>query len=216
MASNNSQKCWVIRRSSIHSRGVFALCDIPKETRIMEYVGEKITKAESDRRGTALMEKSKKTGGAAVYIFTLNKKFDLDGAKFANPARLINHSCDPNCEAIVSRGRVWIYALRDIKAGEELSYNYGFDIDTWEDHPCRCGAKNCVGYILDKDLWPKLRIILREREARRKKIRELEARARELRRQLRELSDNPASTVQANGRAAKAKKPRKARRATGK
>lgn len=177
---------WIVRRSSIHQRGVFARTDIPKETKVIEYVGEKITKAESERRGLDLMNKAAKTGGAAVYIFTLNKKYDLDGGKSWNPARLINHSCDPNCEAFITRGKVWIYAKRDIVKGEELTFNYGFDLETWEDHPCRCGSSKCVGYILDEQYWPKLRTRLKAREARKeKKIAELEKRALALKRQLR-------------------------------
>jgi uncharacterized protein len=176
---------WIVRRSSIHHRGVFARRDIPKDSKVIEYVGERITKAESDRRGQRLMKKASKTGCAAVYIFTINKKYDLDGGVSWNPARLINHSCDPNCEAIISRGRIWIYAKRDIPVGEELTFNYGFDLDTWEEHPCRCGSERCVGYILDEDLWPKLRAMLKERDARYQKIAQLEERLKELRKELR-------------------------------
>ncbi|MFC5454100.1 SET domain-containing protein [Prosthecobacter fluviatilis] len=151
-----TKRYWTVRSSSIHNRGIFARCDIPNDSPIIEYVGEKITKAESARRGEALVERSKKTGGAAVYVFTLNQKYDIDGAKGNNPARYINHSCDPNCEAFIIRGRIWIYSLRDIKAGEELTYNYGFDVDTWDEHPCRCGTDRCVGFIVEEKQWPKL------------------------------------------------------------
>lgn len=151
-----TKRYWTVRSSSIHNRGIFARCDIPNDSPIIEYVGEKITKAESARRGEALVERSKKTGGAAVYVFTLNQKYDIDGAKGNNPARYINHSCDPNCEAFIIRGRIWIYSLREIKAGEELTYNYGFDVDTWDEHPCRCGTDRCVGFIVEEKQWPKL------------------------------------------------------------
>lgn len=151
-----TKRYWIIRSSSIHNRGIFARRDIPKDEPIIEYVGEKITKAESKRRGEALMNKSKKTGGAAVYVFTLNQRHDIDGARGRNPARYINHSCDPNCEAYIIRGRIWIHSLRDIKAGEELTYNYGFDVDTWDEHPCRCGSKRCVGFIVEEKQWPRL------------------------------------------------------------
>ena len=151
-----TKRYWTVRSSSIHNRGIFARCDIPNDQPIIEYLGEKITKAESTRRGDALMEKSRKTGGAAVYVFTLNKRYDIDGGKGRNPARYLNHSCAPNCEAYIIRGRIWIYSLRDIKAGEELTYNYGFDVDTWDDHPCRCGTDRCVGYIVEEKQWPKL------------------------------------------------------------
>lgn len=165
MPQASKKRCWTVRSSSIHNRGIFARTDIPRDTPIIEYIGEKITKAESQRRGDALINRSKKSGGAAVYIFTLNQRYDLDGAKGRNPARYINHSCAPNCEAYVIRGRIWIYALRDIKAGEELTYNYGFDIETWDEHPCRCGTDRCVGFIVDEQQWPLLLKKLKKVEA---------------------------------------------------
>ena len=168
MPQTPSKHLWTVKRSSIHNRGIFAKHDIPYDSPIIEYVGEKITKAESRRRGDALMEKSKKTGCAAVYVFTLNKRYDIDGGKGRNPARYINHSCAPNCEAYIMRGRIWIYSLREIKAGEELTYNYGFDADTWDDHPCRCGSKRCIGYIVEEKQWPKLLRILQKIEAKAK------------------------------------------------
>lgn len=168
MPSASSKRLWTVKRSSIHNRGIFAKHDIPNDTPIIEYVGEKITKAESKRRGDALMEKAKKTGCAAVYVFTLNQRHDIDGGKGHNPARYINHSCAPNCEAYIIRGRIWIYSLREIKAGEELTYNYGFDADTWDEHPCRCGSDRCIGYIVEEKQWPKLLRILQKIEAKAK------------------------------------------------
>jgi len=165
MPQTPTKRYWTIRSSSIHNRGVFARCDIPDDVPVIEYVGEKITKAESKRRGDALIHKSKKTGCAAVYVFTLNQRHDIDGAKGRNPARYINHSCAPNCEAYIIRGRIWIYSLRAIKAGEELTYNYGFDADTWDEHPCRCGAERCVGFIVEEKQWPKLLRKLQKVEA---------------------------------------------------
>jgi SET domain-containing protein len=82
----------LVKNSRIHGRGVFAKCDIPKGTRIIEYVGEKITKAESDRRAEKFLEKAKKKGSGAVYIFQLNQRYDIDGNVTWNPARLINHA----------------------------------------------------------------------------------------------------------------------------
>lgn len=167
-----TKRYWTVRSSSIHNRGIFARSDIPKDVPIIEYVGEKITKAESTRRAEALVNKSKKTGGAAVYVFTLNKRHDVDGAKGRNPARYINHSCAPNCEAYIIRGRIWIYSLREIKAGEELTYNYGFDVDSWDDHPCCCGSERCVGFIVEEKQWPKLlkKLVKLESDARSGKL----------------------------------------------
>lgn len=153
-----------VEQSSIHNRGIFAARDIPCDTKIMEYYGEKISKAESLRRSNERLERAKVTGEAAVYIFTLNKRWDLDGSSIEpNDAMFINHSCDPNCQAYQEGNRIFIHAERDIQAGEELTYNYGFELDHWADHPCRCGSKNCVGFILDRQYWPKLLEILTER-----------------------------------------------------
>lgn len=198
------KKYWVVRGSSIHNRGLFARADIPKEAAIIEYVGEKITKAESTRRGLALEARARKTGGAAVYIFTLNSRYDLDGGGRDNPARLMNHSCEPNCEAFISRGRIWLHAMRDIAQGEELTFNYGFGLDTWEDHPCRCGKPSCVGYILDKKYWKRLALILRRRAEKQKKIAALEERAAALKKTLDELEAPVAKKKKA--KAAKKKK----------
>jgi len=147
-----------VKCSKIHSRGVFAKRNIPEGMRIIEYVGEKVTKAESDRRADiplARAQKNKECG--AVYLFELNKRYDLDGDVPYNTAKYINHSCNPNCETDIIRGHIWIIALRDINKGEELSYNYGYGYEDFQEHECKCGADNCVGYILDEDHWPKLR-----------------------------------------------------------
>lgn len=160
---------WVeVRGSSIHGQGVYAARDIPNETQVIEYVGELIDKEESETRAWAQMAKAEEEGDAAVYIFTLNDKYDLDGSVDWNTARLINHSCDPNCEAFTEESpkgdRIFIYALRDIEAGEELSFDYGFDLECYEDHPCRCGADNCVGYIVNQEQWPELRKLLKKKK----------------------------------------------------
>ncbi len=154
-----------VRQSGIHGRGLFAKRLIPKGTEIIEYIGEKVGKEESDRRAWARVELAKKTGDAAVYIFTLNDEFDIDGDVPENSARLINHSCSPNCDSYIEDDHIWITAARDIKKDEELYYNYGFDLDCWEDHPCRCGSKNCVGYIAGKQYWPELRKKIAKKKA---------------------------------------------------
>jgi len=151
---------WIeIRQSKIHNKGVFAAKDISKGTKIIEYVGKIVSKKESEDISDKEIEFSKsnpETKGA-VYIFTLNKKYDINGNVSWNTARLINHSCDPNCESDVIYGKVWISAIKNIKKGEELSYDYGYDLDDWENHPCICGSKNCIGYITDSENWIKLR-----------------------------------------------------------
>jgi uncharacterized protein len=161
------EKPWhVVKSSSIHSHGVFAARDIPFETYIIEYLGERITKEESERRAQARLRQSKKTGEAAVYIFTLNDEWDLDGSMPGNTARLINHSCDPNCEAWQDEeDRLWIAAIRPIKKNEELTFNYGFDLENWAEHPCRCGSEKCVHYIVDQQYWPELAKLIAKRDA---------------------------------------------------
>lgn len=145
-----------VRGSVIHGQGVYATSGIAKGARIIEYVGEKIGKAESERRCNEQLESSAKSGGAAVYVFTLDDRYDIDGNVPWNTARLINHSCEPNCEAWIEESRIFLYASRDIAAGEELTFDYGFDIECYLDHPCRCGSKGCMGYIVSRDQWPEL------------------------------------------------------------
>jgi hypothetical protein len=159
-----------VRESEIHGTGVFARIKVSKGKKVIEYIGEKITKKESERRSIALIEKNQgsQTDGA-VYIFEVNKRYDIDGNIPENTARFINHSCEPNCEPDVIKNRVWLISKRKIKEGEELSYNYGFDLDGYEDHECRCGAKKCVGYITAEDNWPKLKKRLTKKKKKAKK-----------------------------------------------
>ena len=138
--------------------GIYASKDIPKNTKIIEYIGEKISKKEGDIRSEKRIKKylnSKKTG--SVYIFELNSQYDIDGSKRYNTARYINHSCDPNCEVDIKDGEIWISSIKKIKKGDELSYDYGyaFDKDDYKDHVCKCGSKFCIGYIISSDDWPK-------------------------------------------------------------
>jgi uncharacterized protein len=150
-----------IRGSEIHGRGVYATQFIRAEEKIIEYVGELVDKDESGRRGIEQQEKSKESGDAAVYIFTLTKNYDIDGNVPWNTARLINHSCEPNCQAWCVGRKIFIHALRDIHAGEELTFDYGFDVSCYEDHPCRCGKPGCIGYIVSQSQWGELEELLK-------------------------------------------------------
>lgn len=133
--------------SLIAGRGLFARTDICAGARVIEYLGERITKDESLRRCEA----------GNPYIFALDEEFDLDGAVEWNPARFVNHSCAPNCETEDDEGRIWVVALRDIRAGEELTYNYNFDLAEFREHRCECRAENCVGYMVAEEHFPALR-----------------------------------------------------------
>jgi uncharacterized protein len=132
-----------VRTSGIEGRGGFATRLIRGGERIIEYIGERITKAQSAQR----------CSDGNNYIFCISEEFDLDGSIEANVAGLINHSCAPNAEAVLEDERIWIIALRDIQPGEEITFNYGYDLDDYREHPCRCGAPTCMGYILAEEYW---------------------------------------------------------------
>ncbi len=124
--------------SKIHGWGVFATKDIPKETDIIQYKGKVVSTKEGTKRSNA----QDKQG--AVYVFTLNNKQDVDGADSGNGAQFINYSCSPNSESInYDEEEIWIRAMKKIKKGEELSYDYGFD----DENSCMCGSKNCRGKL---------------------------------------------------------------------
>jgi SET domain-containing protein len=138
-----------VRRSAIHGSGVFARRKIDAGERIVEYEGERITADESAVRA--------ERGGGPVnhtFFFSLADGMVIDGGSAGNDARYINHACEPNCEAYEEDGRVFIYSLQDIEAGEELNYNYALIYE--ERHTaavkklfaCRCGAPSCTGTML--------------------------------------------------------------------
>src|SRR5271156_427058 len=137
----------VFKRSSIHGIGGFAKGQIPKGAIIIEYVGEHIDKRESARRCEANNE----------YLFTLNEEEDLDGNVSWNPARFINHSCAPNCDAELEDNRIWVVPNREIQAGEEIAFNYGFDLENYREYPCRCRATGCVGYMVAEEYFEHVR-----------------------------------------------------------
>ncbi|HRP68875.1 MAG TPA: SET domain-containing protein-lysine N-methyltransferase [Turneriella sp.] len=137
-----------VHRSPKHGRGVYTEVAIPKGMKIIEYVGKKIPVRKSDVVAEKQLSRAAKHGAGSVYLFELNKKFDIDGNVPWNKARLINHSCDPNCEVEIVQGHIWISSRRAIKAGEELTYDYGFNMANWQEHVCRCGTKKCLGYIV--------------------------------------------------------------------
>ena len=142
------QNKWMkIAPSSIHHWGAFARRRIPKETQIARYIGEKISKKLSIQR--------LKEGNA--YIFCLNEEVDVDGDVPNNLAKYLNHSCSPNGETRRIADEIWIYSLRTIAPGEEITINYGYGLEDYLDHPCQCGAANCAGYIVAEAFFDHVR-----------------------------------------------------------
>ena len=142
---------FAVRNSKVHGKGCFARKDIPKGTRISEYVGDRISWAESDKRYEGYDVNDNHT-----FLFIVDRKTVIDGGVGGNDARFINHSCAENCESTVEKGRVYIDAIKDIKKGEELGYDYQIGRDkndppnVDEIYACRCGAPKCRGTML----WP--------------------------------------------------------------
>lgn len=149
-AARSDEPLYKVRRSRIHGSGVYAARMIPKGTRVVEYLGDRITHADADERYAA-----KGQDDGHTFLFVVNSRVVIDAGVDGNEARFINHSCDPNCETVIEGGRVFIEALRDIEPGEELGYEYGLtwestdDPDELANYACRCGAAKCRGTMLD-------------------------------------------------------------------
>jgi SET domain-containing protein len=138
-----------IRRSKVHGRGVFATRPIAKGARVIEYTGERISHAEADRR-----YETKAPNDNHTFLFTVDDKIVIDAGVHGNAARFINHGCDPNCETRIEDGRVFVFAIADISAGDELKYDYMIGRSP-NDPPnidkifaCVCGAATCRGTML--------------------------------------------------------------------
>ncbi|HEX6965695.1 MAG TPA: SET domain-containing protein-lysine N-methyltransferase [Gemmatimonadaceae bacterium] len=138
-----------LRKSPIQGTGAFATRRIRKGTRIIEYTGERISNDEADKRYDDTKMKRHHT-----FLFSLDDGTCIDAAVNGNEARYINHSCDPNCQAVIVRKHIYIEAVRTIQPGEELCYDYAYertgdsDEATERMYVCRCGAPNCRGTIL--------------------------------------------------------------------
>jgi uncharacterized protein len=153
-----------VRASPLHGLGVFARAPIARGTRIFEYLGERVSHAEADRR-----YEHKSPQDSHTFLFIADEQTVIDAGIGGNEARFVNHACEPNCESVIEHSRVFIDALRDIGAGEELTYDY--QIRRERDDPpdidavfaCRCGAARCRGSML----WPPRRVRAAARAARR-------------------------------------------------
>ncbi len=151
-----TQPWFEIRRSEIQGRGAFAVRRIPKGTRLIEYTGERITHQQADKRYD-----DEAKGRHHTFLFIASRRWVVDARREGSEAKYINHSCDPNCEAVIERGRIFIEAIKTIPAGTELSYDYSYGRDgteTPEDearYVCLCGTKKCRGSILEPKKAPR-------------------------------------------------------------
>jgi SET domain-containing protein len=140
-----------VRNSPVHGRGVFAVQPIRKGTRILEYLGDRVSHEAADKRYEDHDENDNHT-----FLFIVDKKTVIDAGVGGNDARFINHQCEGNCESVIENRRVFIDAVRDIEPGQELGYDY--EIGREKDDPpnvdeiyaCRCGSPKCRGTML----WP--------------------------------------------------------------
>ncbi len=142
-------RLYSIRNSPIHGRGVFALRRIPKGTRVIEYLGERISQDEATRRY------EETTQYPFTFLFEVDETTVIDAGVRGNSARYINHSCSPNCESLNEGGRIYIEALRAILPGEELTYDYRLETEEpmtrrlQATFGCNCGSRRCRGTLLN-------------------------------------------------------------------
>lgn len=141
--------CFEVRSEAIAGLGAFATRRIRKGTRIIEYTGERISPREAAGRYDDHVGDH-----AHVVLFEVDKRTVIDAGVGGNDARFFNHSCAPNCEAVLDEGRVYLEAIRTIQPGEELTYDYGLEFldrrarGSASRYSCRCGAPNCRGTML--------------------------------------------------------------------
>ncbi|MBX9927337.1 MAG: SET domain-containing protein-lysine N-methyltransferase [Gemmatimonadaceae bacterium] len=149
-----------IRRSAIAGAGAYALRLIKKGEKIIEYVGERVSHPVADARYDDAAEHDHHT-----FLFAVSSRTVIDATVGGNDSRFINHSCEPNCETEIEKGRVFVFALRDIKVGEELAYDYAYERDGTETekeeryYKCLCGSPMCRGTIME----PKSELLKRQR-----------------------------------------------------
>jgi SET domain-containing protein len=140
-----------IRPSPMQGLGAFSTRPIPAGARLIEYAGERLTPAAADARYPDVEGERHHT-----FLFAIDDDVVIDAAVNGNDARFINHSCDPNCDAVVDGGRIWIETIRDIAPGEELAYDYAYVLEERHTaaakrrYPCSCGATRCRGTILTR------------------------------------------------------------------
>jgi SET domain-containing protein len=147
----------IVRSSALHGAGVYTTTAIPKGTRVLEYTGPRYSRKESE---------GMYSDSEVTYLFTMDdEKTVIDGFGMA---AFVNHSCDPNCQTDQIAGHIWIIALRDIAADEELTYDYClWDAEPGEEAPCYCGATGCRGTMYSEEELARQKRILRQRKQRR-------------------------------------------------
>jgi uncharacterized protein len=164
-----------VRRSRVHGRGVFAVRSIRRGTRIIEYLGDRVSHRQADVR-----YEHKDISDNHTFLFIVDRSVVIDGGSNGNDARFINHSCDPNSESLIDDRRVFIEAIRTIRPGDEITYDYQIGRDR-TDPPniddifaCRCGAGECRGSML----WPAKRKVRAQRQSAPRSARKRSAAAR--------------------------------------
>ena len=151
MPSNRDPLPFEIRPSPLHGLGGFATRHIPAGTRLIEYAGERISPPESESRYPEVSGVQHHT-----FLFAIDDEVVVDASVNGNEARFINHSCAPNCDAVIDDGRIWIETVHDIEPGEELVYDYAYILNERHSpaakrrYPCHCGAITCRGTILGR------------------------------------------------------------------
>lgn len=147
---STGEQLFVVKHSKIAGRGGFATRDIKKGERVIEYLGERVSHAVADARYDDHSKRVHHT-----FLFAVTRQTVIDAAVNGNDARFLNHSCDANCEALIERSRVFIEAIKDIRKGDEIAYDYAYtrdgtesDEDEYTLYGCRCGTKKCRGTIL--------------------------------------------------------------------
>jgi uncharacterized protein len=147
----SKKKKYIVEDSTVHGRGVFAAKDIKKGKKIIEYKGEIISWAEANIRYVEL------NGHSHTMFFGIDDETVIDGDDNGNEAKFINHSCKPNAEAKNKKGRIFIYAIKDIKKGKEIFYDYKLEFEgkitkkILKKYACFCGNSICRGTQLDLD-----------------------------------------------------------------
>ena len=155
----------VVRHSKVHGYGCFARQFIPKGTRIIEYLGERISHKEADKRYEGADVNDNHT-----FLFIADRKTVIDATRGGNESRFVNHHCDGNCESETEKGRVFVEAIKDIKKGEELGYDYQIGRDrndppnVDEIYACRCGSPKCRGSML----WPPMKEFCKQQAAKKR------------------------------------------------